>query len=83
MVWFEQAGLCASGGQQRRLSLARALAVNPEVLLLDEPSSALEPIATSKIEELLFELKKTCTIVIVTRNMQQDARSADRTGFFF
>jgi phosphate transport system ATP-binding protein len=71
-----------SGGQQQRLCIARALAVNPEVLLLDEPSSALDPIATSKIEELLFELKKSCTIVIVTHNMQQAARIADRTGFF-
>jgi phosphate transport system ATP-binding protein len=71
-----------SGGQQQRLCIARALAVNPEVLLLDEPSSALDPIATSKIEELLFELKRTCTIVIVTHNMQQAARIADRTGFF-
>lgn len=71
-----------SGGQQQRLCIARALAVNPEVLLLDEPSSALDPIATSKIEELLFELKKICTIVIVTHNMQQAARIADRTGFF-
>lgn len=71
-----------SGGQQQRLCIARALAVNPEVLLLDEPSSALDPIATSKIEELLFELKKFCTIVIVTHNMQQAARISDRTGFF-
>jgi phosphate transport system ATP-binding protein len=71
-----------SGGQQQRLCIARALAVNPEVLLLDEPSSALDPIATSKIEELLFELKKSCTIAIVTHNMQQAARIADQTGFF-
>jgi len=71
-----------SGGQQQRLCIARALAVNPEVLLLDEPSSALDPIATSKIEELLFELKKSCTIIIVTHNMQQAARISDRTGFF-
>lgn len=71
-----------SGGQQQRLCIARALAINPEVLLLDEPSSALDPIATLKIEELLFELKKSCTIVIVTHNMQQAARIADRTGFF-
>jgi phosphate transport system ATP-binding protein len=71
-----------SGGQQQRLCIARALAINPEVLLLDEPSSALDPIATSKIEELLFELKKSCTIIIVTHNMQQAARIADRTGFF-
>jgi phosphate transport system ATP-binding protein len=71
-----------SGGQQQRLCIARALAVNPEVLLLDEPSSALDPIATSKIEELLFELKRSCTVIIVTHNMQQAARISDRTGFF-
>jgi phosphate transport system ATP-binding protein len=71
-----------SGGQQQRLCIARALAVDPEVLLLDEPCSALDPIATAKIEELLFELKKQCTIVIVTHNMQQAARVADFTGFF-
>jgi phosphate transport system ATP-binding protein len=71
-----------SGGQQQRLCIARALAVDPEVLLLDEPSSALDPIATGKIEELLFELKNSCTIVIVTHNMQQAARIADETGFF-
>jgi phosphate transport system ATP-binding protein len=65
------------------LCIARALAVDPEVLLLDEPCSALDPIATSKIEELLFELKKETTIVIVTHNMQQAARVADYTGFFF
>ena len=71
-----------SGGQQQRLCIARALAVDPEVLLLDEPCSALDPIATAKIEELLFSLKKHCTIVIVTHNMQQAARVADFTGFF-
>jgi phosphate transport system ATP-binding protein len=71
-----------SGGQQQRLCIARALAVNPEVLLLDEPCSALDPIATAKIEELLFSLKDQCTIVIVTHNMQQAARVADFTGFF-
>jgi phosphate transport system ATP-binding protein len=71
-----------SGGQQQRLCIARALAVDPEVLLLDEPCSALDPIATAKIEELLFELKNQCTIVIVTHNMQQAARVADFTGFF-
>ena len=72
-----------SGGQQQRLCIARALAVDPEVLLLDEPCSALDPIATAKIEELLFQLKSSCTIVIVTHNMQQAARVADYTGFFF
>ena len=71
-----------SGGQQQRLCIARALAVDPEVLLLDEPCSALDPIATSKIEELMFGLKDTCTMVIVTHNMQQAARVADFTGFF-
>jgi phosphate transport system ATP-binding protein len=70
-----------SGGQQQRLCIARALAVEPEVLLLDEPCSALDPITTGKIEELLFDLKETCTIVIVTHNMQQAARVADYTGF--
>jgi phosphate transport system ATP-binding protein len=71
-----------SGGQQQRLCIARALAVEPEVLLLDEPCSALDPIATRKIEELLFQLKEMTTIVIVTHNMQQAARLADFTGFF-
>lgn len=71
-----------SGGQQQRLCIARALAVEPEVLLLDEPCSALDPIATQKIEELLFQLKAMTTVVIVTHNMQQAARLADYTGFF-
>ncbi len=71
-----------SGGQQQRLCIARAMAVNPEVLLLDEPCSALDPIATAKIEELLFQIRDSCTIVIVTHNMQQAARVADFTGFF-
>jgi len=71
-----------SGGQQQRLCIARALAVDPEVLLLDEPCSALDPVATAKIEDLLLDLVSTCTIVIVTHNMQQAARVADYTGFF-
>jgi phosphate transport system ATP-binding protein len=72
-----------SGGQQQRLCIARALAVNPEVLLLDEPCSALDPIATAKIEELLHDLKNQCTIVIVTHNMQQAARVSDYTAFLY
>ena len=71
-----------SGGQQQRLCIARALAVDPEVLLLDEPCSALDPISTAKVEDLLFELKELCTIVIVTHNMLQAARVADYVGFF-
>jgi phosphate transport system ATP-binding protein len=79
---LHQSAYGLSGGQQQRLCIARALAVNPEVLLLDEPCSALDPIGTAKIEELLFVLKDTSTIVIVTHNMQQAARVADYTGFF-
>jgi phosphate transport system ATP-binding protein len=74
--------LSLSGGQQQRLCIARALAVEPEVLLMDEPASALDPIATQKIEELIYELKTAITIVIVTHNMQQAARVSDRTAFF-
>ncbi|HWY29939.1 MAG TPA: phosphate ABC transporter ATP-binding protein PstB [Candidatus Acidoferrum sp.] len=72
-----------SGGQQQRLCIARALAVQPEVLLMDEPASALDPLSTSKIEELIVELKKNYTIVIVTHNMQQAARVSDMTAFFY
>src|SRR5215831_5261819 len=79
---LHKSAFALSGGQQQRLCIARALAVDPEVLLLDEPCSALDPIATSKIEDLLFDLKDQCTIVIVTHNMQQAARVADYTGFF-
>jgi phosphate transport system ATP-binding protein len=75
-------GTLLSGGQQQRLCIARALAVNPPVLLMDEPTSALDPISTAKIEELLLELKKDITIVIVTHNMQQAARISDSTAFF-
>jgi len=79
---LHQSALGLSGGQQQRLCIARALAVKPEVLLMDEPCSALDPIATAKIEELLFTLKKELTVVIVTHNMQQAARVSDHTGFF-
>ena len=79
---LNQSAYSLSGGQQQRLCIARALAVDPEVLLLDEPCSALDPIATAKIEDLIFHLKSSCTIVIVTHNMQQAARVADNTGFF-
>jgi phosphate transport system ATP-binding protein len=72
-----------SGGQQQRLCIARAIAVNPEILLMDEPCSALDPISTAKIEELIDELKSQYTIVIVTHNMQQAARVSDYTGFFY
>ncbi|MGH7387397.1 MAG: phosphate ABC transporter ATP-binding protein, partial [Candidatus Methylomirabilales bacterium] len=76
-----QNALALSGGQQQRLCIARALAVEPEVLLMDEPCSALDPIATAKIEELMLDLKKEYTIIIVTHNMQQAARVSDVTGF--
>lgn len=75
--------LSLSGGQQQRLCIARALSVNPDILLLDEPASALDPISTSKIEELIGELKKSLTIVIVTHNMQQAARVSDFTAYFY
>jgi phosphate transport system ATP-binding protein len=78
-----ESALGLSGGQQQRLCIARALAVEPEVLLMDEPASALDPIATAKIEDLIHELKATYTIVIVTHNMQQAARVSDQTAFFY
>lgn len=80
---LDASGVSISGGQQQRLCIARALAVEPEVLLLDEPCSALDPIATAKIEDLLFDLKDKYTIVIVTHNMQQAARIADYTAFMY
>jgi phosphate transport system ATP-binding protein len=80
---LDASGVSISGGQQQRLCIARALAVEPEVLLLDEPCSALDPIATAKIEDLLFDLKDRYTIVIVTHNMQQAARVADYTAFMY
>jgi phosphate transport system ATP-binding protein len=79
---LKKSALSLSGGQQQRLCIARAIAIEPEVLLLDEPASALDPIATQRIEELMHELKDQYTIVIVTHNMQQAARVADRTAFF-
>jgi phosphate transport system ATP-binding protein len=80
---LDDPGTSLSGGQQQRLCIARALANEPEVLLLDEPCSALDPIATQRIEELIVELKRDYTIVVVTHNMQQAARVSDATGFFF
>ncbi|MFA7166946.1 MAG: phosphate ABC transporter ATP-binding protein PstB [Desulfoplanes sp.] len=80
---IHESALGLSGGQQQRLCIARALAVEPEVLLMDEPASALDPIATQKIEELIHTLKKRFTIIIVTHNMQQAARVSDRTAFFY
>ncbi len=80
---LKASALGLSGGQQQRLCIARALANHPEVLLLDEPCSALDPIATQKIEELLYELKSELTIVIVTHNLQQAARVSDQTAFFY
>jgi phosphate transport system ATP-binding protein len=80
---IHESALGLSGGQQQRLCIARAMAVQPEVLLMDEPASALDPIATQKIEELILDLKQTYTIIIVTHNMQQAARISDRTAFFY
>lgn len=80
---LHDSALSLSGGQQQRLCIARALAINPEVVLMDEPASALDPLATAKIEELIHELKKQYTIVIVTHNMQQAARVSDYTAYFY
>jgi phosphate transport system ATP-binding protein len=80
---LHESALSLSGGQQQRLCIARALAVQPEVLLMDEPCSALDPIATQKIEDLIHDLKRTYTIIIVTHNMQQAARVSDFTAFFY
>ena len=80
---LQESALALSGGQQQRLCIARALAVQPEILLMDEPASALDPIATQRIEELIYDLKKNYTIVIVTHNMQQAARVSDFTAFFW
>ena len=80
---LNKSALALSGGQQQRLCIARALAVKPSVILMDEPASALDPIATSKIEDLIFELKQDYTIVIVTHNMQQAGRVSDKTAFFY
>lgn len=88
-IWDEVKGrlhnsaLSLSGGQQQRLCIARTLAVNPDIILMDEPASALDPISTAKIEELIQELKKQYTIIIVTHNMQQAARTSDYTAFFY
>ena len=76
-------GVSLSGGQQQRLCIARAIAIQPEVLLMDEPASALDPIATTKVEELIHQLCKEYTIVIVTHNMQQASRVSDKTAFFY
>ncbi|MDA1050589.1 MAG: phosphate ABC transporter ATP-binding protein PstB [Planctomycetota bacterium] len=80
---LHDSALALSGGQQQRLCIARALATDPDVLLMDEPASALDPASTAKIEDLIFELKQNYTIVIVTHNMQQAARISDRTAFFY
>ena len=80
---LHDSALILSGGQQQRLCIARAIAIQPDILLMDEPASALDPIATTRIEELILELKKDYTIVIVTHNMQQAARISDKTAFFY
>jgi len=80
---LNKSALGLSGGQQQRLCIARALAVKPKIILMDEPCSALDPVATAKVEELIHKLKKDYTIVVVTHNMQQAARVSDRTAFFY
>ena len=80
---LKQSAYALSGGQQQRLCIARSMAVNPDILLMDEPASALDPISTTKIEELIYEIKKQYTIIIVTHNMQQAARVSDKTAFFY
>lgn len=80
---LKKSGMSLSGGQQQRLCIARAIAVEPDIILMDEPASALDPISTTKIEDLIFELKKNYTIIIVTHNMQQAARVSDYTAFFY
>ena len=80
---LNKSALALSGGQQQRLCIARTLAVEPSIILMDEPASALDPISTAKIEELIYELKKDYTILIVTHNMQQAGRVSDNTGFFY
>jgi phosphate transport system ATP-binding protein len=80
---LQESALGLSGGQQQRLCIARAIAVEPEIILMDEPCSALDPIATAKVEELIHELKKQFTIIIVTHSMQQAARVSDKTAFFY
>ena len=80
---IHESGASISGGQQQRLCIARTLAVEPEVVLMDEPCSALDPIATAKIEELITKLKETYTVIVVTHNMQQAARISDFTGFLY
>jgi phosphate transport system ATP-binding protein len=80
---LDKSGTSLSGGQQQRLCIARTIAVDPEVILMDEPASALDPISTAKIEELIYELKKNYTVAIVTHNMQQAARVSDYTAFFY
>jgi phosphate transport system ATP-binding protein len=81
--YLSRPGISLSGGQQQRLCIARALAVQPEVLLMDEPCSALDPLATAKIEELINDLRSSYTVIIVTHNMQQAARCSNRTAFFY